>query len=194
MIGNDIVDLNHIQRSTNWKRKRFLSKIFSEKEQSYIANAEDQDQMVWRLWSMKEATYKAYVREFDYRFFNPKILECMLYSSTSGSVIIGNRNFKTTSNINEQFVYSEARTSETQILNSSIHEIPIEGNDNNQSSCGYTKLIQHIAKIKNFNSERINVVKSKIGVPYLFNGETKLPLQFSLTHCGRFVAFSILDN
>lgn len=72
MIGNDIVDLKQAAKDSNWKRPRFLDKIFTPREQQLIWSAKDQDQMVWLLWSMKEAAYKVNVQQFGTRFFNPK--------------------------------------------------------------------------------------------------------------------------
>ena len=43
MIGNDIVDLALAQKESNWKRKGFLNKIFTEKEQLLILNAKNND-------------------------------------------------------------------------------------------------------------------------------------------------------
>ena len=65
MVGNDIVDLYEASQASNWQRPRFLDKLFSEQEQAYINSAENAFTMVWQLWSMKEATYKAHQRRFS---------------------------------------------------------------------------------------------------------------------------------
>ena len=80
MIGNDIVDLKNISKRTNWKRPGFIDKVFNENEQRYIRNAKDKDLIVWQLWRMKEAAYKAYVREVGNRFFNPRSITCKIIS------------------------------------------------------------------------------------------------------------------
>mgnify|MGYP003583470498 CR=1 FL=1 len=41
MIGNDIVDLVLAKKESNWKRNRFLDKIFTIKEQVLIVDAEN---------------------------------------------------------------------------------------------------------------------------------------------------------
>ena len=58
MIGNDIVDLALAKKESNWKRNRFLDKIFTQKEQLLIANAINPEIMIWNLWTRKEAAYK----------------------------------------------------------------------------------------------------------------------------------------
>ena len=72
MIGNDIVDLKQAAKDSSWKRPRFLDKIFTPREQQLIWSAKDQDQMVWLLWSMKEAAYKVNVQQFGKRFFKER--------------------------------------------------------------------------------------------------------------------------
>ena len=76
MIGNDVIDLALAQKESNWKRKGFLDKIFTQKEQLLISNSQNPELMVWNLWSRKEAAYKIYNRQTQNRAYIPKQLEC----------------------------------------------------------------------------------------------------------------------
>jgi len=76
VIGNDVIDLALAQKESNWKRKGFLDKIFTVQEQLLISNSQNQEQMVWNLWSRKEAAYKIYNRQTQIRAYIPKQLEC----------------------------------------------------------------------------------------------------------------------
>ena len=76
MIGNDIVDLALAKKENNCKRKGFLDKIFTKKEQLLISNAKNPEIMVWNLWSRKEAAYKIYNRQTQIRAYIPLQLEC----------------------------------------------------------------------------------------------------------------------
>lgn len=87
MIGNDIVDLALAQKESDWKRPGFLGKIFTLKEQILIHNAQNPDEMVWNLWSRKEAAYKIYNRETGIRAYIPLQLECIYENATFGKVI-----------------------------------------------------------------------------------------------------------
>ena len=75
MIGNDIVDLNLAKTQSNWERKGFLKKQFTDEEQLSIHSSRNSFLEVWLLWSMKEAAYKCYSQQYQIRFFNPKKLE-----------------------------------------------------------------------------------------------------------------------
>ena len=80
MIGNDIVDLALAKKESNWKRNRFLDKIFTETEQLLIFHSENPEIMVWNLWSRKEAAYKIYNRETGIRGYFRSILRCCTIS------------------------------------------------------------------------------------------------------------------
>lgn len=108
MIGNDIVDLALARKESNWKRKGFLDKIFTQKEQSLINNTKNQDVMVWNLWSRKEAAYKIYNRETGIRGFIPLQLVCFFESETKGTVSCNGRIYYTETIVTNDFVYTIA--------------------------------------------------------------------------------------
>jgi phosphopantetheinyl transferase (holo-ACP synthase) len=108
MIGNDIVDLDLALKESNWRRNSFLDKIFSSKEQQLILNSENQDLMVWNLWSRKEASYKIYNRQTGIRGFFPLRLECHYHDKYTGTVSIGDCVFYTRTEIAPNYVYSVA--------------------------------------------------------------------------------------
>ena len=51
MIGNDIVDLAFALKKSNWKRKGYLDKIFTNHEQLLIIKSDNPENMVWNLWT-----------------------------------------------------------------------------------------------------------------------------------------------
>lgn len=87
MIGNDIVDLALAKQESDWRRLRYLDKIFTLSEQILIKNTVNQDEMVWNLWSRKEAVYKIYNRQTGIRTYNPIQLECIYENGKFGLVI-----------------------------------------------------------------------------------------------------------
>lgn len=115
MIGNDLVDLALAQKESNWKRRGFLDKIFTKKEQSYINDAENPDVMVWNLWSRKEAVYKIYNRETQIRGYFPLQLECVCESITLGTVSIKGKTYFTQTKIEKDRIHTIAVTEKTQL-------------------------------------------------------------------------------
>ena len=89
LTGNDIVDLHSASIESNWRRPKYLQKVFTEHEQQLIHQAPQPDVMVWLLWSMKEAAYKVYSRKYAIRSYAPSKLHCQLRPSTSRSTRTG---------------------------------------------------------------------------------------------------------
>lgn len=108
MIGNDIVDLVLARKESNWQRKGFLDKIFTQKEQLLIANADNPEVMVWNIWTRKEAAYKIYNRQTNIRGYFPLQLECSYESETSGKVCCNGNTYYTETKISENCIYTIA--------------------------------------------------------------------------------------
>lgn len=123
MLGNDIVDLQVAKIESNWRRKNYLQKIFSPNEQQYIAEAKQPDEMVWLLWSMKEAAYKIYNRQTGIRSFAPTQLNCYLPTlekPIDGLVSIKNEIYFTQSQLKDEYIHTLATVNQQQILYTKI--------------------------------------------------------------------------
>ncbi|WP_445957841.1 4'-phosphopantetheinyl transferase family protein [Yeosuana sp.] len=188
MIGNDIVDLNMAAIESNWKRPRFLNKVFTTYEQQLIADASNQNQTVWLLWSMKEAAYKIYVQQFGIRFFNPLKLVCSLDSKSDGFVTIGNTTFFTKSVISEEYIYTIAVSKNSKNYNSEC--LKVENKSYLiQSDTLKNRFLEIISENKNLNIEHLNINKNEVGVPEVFFKNSKLPIHVSLTHSGNYCGY-----
>ena len=110
MIGNDIVDWALSKTESNWQRKGFLAKIFTQEEQLYIKNAANSEQMVWNLWTRKEAAYKIYNRETCFRGYIPLRLQCVCENENSGMVTCDGYTYYTQTQISKESIYTIAVT------------------------------------------------------------------------------------
>jgi phosphopantetheinyl transferase (holo-ACP synthase) len=159
MIGNDIVDLALAEKESNWKRKGFLDKIFTENEQLLISNAENPTIMVWNLWSRKEAAYKIYNRQTQIRGYFPLQLECFdmdrIDGFTFGKVEVKGQIYYTKTEITSQF----------------IHTIAVE----NVQDFGIIKTLITRKKIQKNN-----------GIPNYYEKENSVSRPVSISHHGRF--------
>jgi phosphopantetheinyl transferase (holo-ACP synthase) len=171
MLGNDIVDLQLAATQSNWRRKGYLEKIFTEKEQDLIASASNKDQMVWLLWSMKEAAYKVVNRKSLERFYSPKKFACDL-SGNNGLVTFENRTFYTVSEIKAQF----------------IHTIAVQ-NRQSFANIQTTFLPNKVDYLADFNAASITHVlaKDSNGIPNLIDKKGRLSCA-SVSHHGEFLA------
>ena len=192
MVGNDIVDLKQAEIESNWQRKGFLNKVFTEKEQTLILNANNSFKTVWQLWSMKESAYKIYEQQYGYRFFAPKKLKCKLLNKTDGVVDVNNEKYYTKSRITENYIYTIATLKYKSRLFDSCFRI--ERNEYaNQHQETYNQLKLEVSKRWKLPFQDLSIVKNKEGVPKLYQNEKKLAIDFSLTHHGNQGAFAVIN-
>lgn len=192
MIGNDIVDLQYISKSSNWNRPRFLDKIFTHQEQSIIFSSENRRETTWLLWSMKEAAYKVYIKEFGRRFFNPKAFRCELLSTTTGRVFFNELTYLTTFKHNQNYVYTTATKHYKEQTTSSVFYVS-DTSYTYQSQFLRQKFLEHISKTFNIKLNTLSIMKNEIGIPKVMEALIALPIHFSLTHCGHYCGFSITE-
>ena len=181
MIGNDIVDLNLAETQSNWQRKGFLEKQFTQKEQCAILNAENPFLTVWLFWSMKEAAYKCYTQKSNKRFYAPQKLECTLISETKGIVVFEGNHFYTTSFSSASYVYTTAREEESEILMFSDVGLP---------STLEFDLKTKLAYETGFSVQDIQKVKTTIGAPRFYHQEELLTASCSISHHGNYGAYA----
>lgn len=108
MIGNDIVDLQLSRIESNWRRKNYIEKIFTAKEQIFIQNSIDSESAVWNLWTRKEAAYKVYVQETKITGYFPFKIECIVENEIDGTVTINDKLYHTQTFSSTDFIYTIA--------------------------------------------------------------------------------------
>lgn len=178
MIGNDVVDLQLAKTQSNWQRKGFLEKQFTEFEISKILASKNPTEKVWLFWSMKEAAYKCFVQIHQKRFFAPKKFECALLSNSTGFVTIHNAIFYTTSSITSNCIYTVSSTKKVNNYTSSLFKI-------DEKATIFRQLK------KNFSKE-IEIKKNDLGVPFLYQQNKKLSYSLSISHHGNYGAYAYL--
>jgi len=119
MIGNDLVDLEQAAKDSNWERKGYLDKIYTLKEQETIRSANHPNQLVWILWSMKEAVYKIHSRKTGIRSYAPTSLVCtnLIFNAgqVSGQLVTDSTHYYTCSSIEKSYIHTIAATSLTEL-------------------------------------------------------------------------------
>lgn len=193
MIGNDIVDLNVASVESNWQRKGFLNKIFTEEEQRVILNSENSFQSVWLFWSMKESAYKIYIRKHKNRFFAPKKFICKLVSEVKGIVFIDQESYPTSSIIDTKYIFTQATMTNDANLDNSHFKVKNKSHQDD-SKKAYKQLKETVSKKLNIPIIELQLKKDKIGIPKLYHNRTPLEVSFSLSHHGKYGAYSLLNT
>ena len=116
MIGNDVIDIALTKIESNWKRRGFLDKIFTESEKLLISESNNPEILVWRFWSQKEAAYKIVNRQTKIRIYNPLQFECSFTATVngmhSGKVVFKETIYHTLTEINSEFIHTIAALGE----------------------------------------------------------------------------------
>ncbi len=176
MIGNDIVDLRLAAIQSDWRRSGWLQKIFTLQERERIITAIYPDQMVWKLWSMKEAVYKAHQRRFFLKpKYNPRDYVCLDDMVTIDSYV-----YHTQTEVSKNYIHTIAQAIPTRKFRSQISMTKQVAARSILLSYLYTKGITDITFVKN-----------EVNIPCIMRNNKKIDFQFSITHHGAFSAFVI---
>lgn len=190
MIGNDIVDFRKAALESNWQRKGYLDKLFCREEKNLIFDSTDPDQMVWLLWSMKEAGYKIHFRHKPIRIYQPQNIICshllMKGDTASGLIHYDGQSYFSRSMLNADFVHTYA-VGHYSIFNDLC--IMIENNKVENNLTG---------NYQNFTSSDYlldyTIIKNYHSVPDFLNERTGEKLPLSISHHGRFSSLIFLSN
>ncbi len=189
MIGNDIIDLELAATQSNWKRRGFLTKIFTEAEHDYILNSDNSFHTVWQLWSMKESAYKAHLQQYPKRFFNPKKLICVLKKNNEGSVTINTTKYRTKTQQTKDCIHTIATEKKAEVRKECFQLS--KADTTAQSFEVRQRLLSEVAEIKGVSRESLWFMKNEIGAPKVYQNGSVLEHLISLSHHGRFGAFTI---
>ena len=187
MVGNDIVDLEYSRKHKNFSRPRLLTKLFSAKERQYISNSQDVISSCCYMWSIKESAYKLYVQSSGERFFRPDLFQINL-DHTSAEVTFKTFRCLVRTEITEDFIYSEAFWKKTSYLSSTFMLTSTDYAV--QSRETRNKLIDNMSLKIGVESSSLSIKKSINGIPSMYYNDQRLNSSISLTHHGRFGAYS----
>lgn len=180
MIGNDIIDLNLAKEQSNWRRKGYLAKVFTAREQEWIGQSHTPDLLVWTLWSMKEAVYKANFRQNPIYAFAPTKIDCKSLQKNengfSGEVFYRNSNYFTLTSVKSHFVHTQACEKKSIFANLKIIEM-----------VDYPKNYLEFLKEKEFLGKNQVILKDEKGIPSLSDSQEKKLFPVSIAHHGRFL-------
>ena len=108
MIGNDVIDLDIATRQSNWSRKGYLDKIFTNLEQEFISKSSNPDETVWNLWSRKEAVYKIILQKGGKQGYYPLKMECLNIDCNAGIVVFENQFYHTKTYLSKEYIHTVA--------------------------------------------------------------------------------------
>lgn len=185
-LGNDIVDLSVAKKQKRTFSPRFLNKVFTKNEQSYLWEAEDPFTRLWLLWSIKESTYKCHLKNCGTRLFNPVKINCIPQNENCFSAVIDHRTYHTFSTSSTDFIHTIA-TEDSDFP--TVHYFRTNGLLEETRKIVYSELITEISQLFDVKPSRLQISKDKTGIPQVHLNGRPLPLSISISHHGKYGAF-----
>ncbi|WP_396179609.1 4'-phosphopantetheinyl transferase superfamily protein [Flavobacterium sp.] len=180
MIGNDLIDLQLAAIESNWKRKGYLDKIYTIAEQEIILSDANPELLVWILWSMKEASYKANNRITAVKEYAPTKINCKITEIENnvyyGTACYNNLEYQIKTSVFTEYIHTIALYKSNAF--STVSEIIIEN-----FSIDYTNDLKNC----NFLNSTNLIVKNELGIPNLFDNVSKEIKPISISHHGKFL-------
>jgi phosphopantetheinyl transferase (holo-ACP synthase) len=167
MIGNDIIDLHVAAQESNWQRTGFLDKLFTSSEQALIHQAVVPSEMVWLLWSCKEAVYKIVNRRMQVCTYNPWKFNCTI-AQHDGNIVTGH------------VLYEKAYPFVSHLSPAYIHTVAVS----------HRVFLDHLEV---YAGERFPyhdgwvLEKNQDNIPYIWNPESCVASPVSVSHHGSYL-------
>ncbi len=181
MIGNDIIDLHLVKSQNKFRNQRYLEKVFCHEEQELIKSSQDPDLVLWTLWSMKEAAYKAHQRSENLsRKINPISFKC-LYDLTEEKVEVhvDNSIYLLSIDLTADYIHCYSDSDHLYKRIYTTEKVSPE------------QFVTDLENISGFGGKKFSYSKNENGVPSLVCKKTFEKVPVSLSHHGKFTAFVI---
>jgi phosphopantetheinyl transferase (holo-ACP synthase) len=187
MVGNDVIDLGDREAQPESRHPRFDSRVFTADEYRLIEASRCSNQVRWMLWACKESAYKLVKRQDPATVFSPRTFEVEMVFP--GPVQVHHQGGAVCVRIN---LHGDA-----------IHAVATRNRDDtkrlisavgttvsNPSSAVRELARQHLSRVLGCTPGDIEIASGSDRIPELRIGGSRPPGSISLSHHGRFVAFS----
>ena len=181
MLGNDIVDLNHLPKEERSLSKPYLSKICSNREIDKILNSEHPNLCLWSIWTMKESAYKIAIKLGAERAFNPKKFETFQVDANSGLISSDYGTMISATVFDENFIHTIAFLPNTKAYKSGEMICA----DNQSAAVRHALIRDYLVLYPNAQN---NEVIMQNDIPQLISDSDKIDI--SLSHHGDFIAWA----
>jgi phosphopantetheine--protein transferase-like protein len=206
-VGNDIVDLAEAENIGKSRDTRFCRRVFNAEELSMIAASARPDSVLWAIWAAKEAAYKAISRSDPAVCSIPKKYPVILESRSPRTLSIFPEGMATSLDGNVKTPRGELLV-RISIADDSVYAIVA------QTASALKRVVSRVERIDPAKDDAsvfvrqilLEAIASRLGcgssdlsiagekrrprAPFVLLRGTRLPAEISLTHDGRFVAFT----
>jgi len=190
MVGNDVVDLGDPESRPGATHPRFDGRVFAACERRALESSSAPNRLRWMFWAAKEAAYKV-LRKLDRGIvFAPSRFVVRLGVTGAGEVRHGARALPVRVETGADRVHAIAASGgvEAVSLRAGVIRVPSAG----RSSPGAAvrrEALRRVAELVGADPAELSIaVEGRI--PFVCQGEERLPLDLSLSHHGRYAAWA----
>ena len=190
MVGNDVVDLEDRESAADATHPRFDERVFAAEELASLGRGRTAQRLRWVLWAAKESTFKA-LKKLDPRaIFSPRRLVVQLETESAGSVRVGERLFSVRFTIHDGACHAvtsidvDPRATIVSAIRRLAPDVAAE-----PRRAVRRLAIELLAPLLGVPTGELAIVSER-RVPHLRLAGRAAPVDLSLSHHGRFVAFA----
>jgi phosphopantetheinyl transferase (holo-ACP synthase) len=188
MVGNDVVDLADPEVSCGPSHPRFDARVFAPVERRLLRASKERNRLRWMLWAAKEAAYKLLKKRDPKLVFSPARFVVVLTGSPRAEVVHEGRTLCVSLRSDADALHAVA-THDAHDAARVVSAVGFAPEPLDPSRAARSLAVQTLA-------QRLGVPAAafRIGrrgrIPTLESEGLETPLDLSLSHHGRFVAFA----
>jgi phosphopantetheinyl transferase (holo-ACP synthase) len=189
MVGNDVVDLGDPEVQPGAQHPRFDARVFARCEREALGGSGAPHRLRWILWAAKEAAYKV-ARKLDPKLvFSPSRFRVRLDPNLRGEVDVEGRSIAVRVDEDRLRLHAVAHL-DAAALSALREEVAFLPSGLGDASAAVRALATlGVADWLEARPEDLHI--RRVGrVPILFHRSDPAPVDLSLSHHGRFVAFA----
>ncbi len=209
MVGNDVVDLLDPQSQENALTPRWDSRVFIGEELETLRAASDRHALRWSLWAAKESAFKAAHKLdtsvwFQPRAFHTRLSEPDVVTVTYRSPKRGEFSFNVQLEACSDWIHAVALSEKAEGSRSESGLAWLAGSSAGTASdplpnpsaevCASAEVRALAAKavgaVLSIDAAAVQII-SHGGVPRAISAGRPLPVDLSLSHHGRFIAYAL---
>jgi phosphopantetheinyl transferase (holo-ACP synthase) len=187
MVGNDVVDLCCAETRPGATHPRFDARVFSPSEHVAVASSATPNRLRWILWAAKESTFKVVRRCNPFAAFSPRHFVVSLDGERRGTVYHRLEAFAISIDLNDAAVHVIA-THACRVAAPVLSAVGRAG-DADASAAARRLAIAALASWLAVKQDELEIVREQ-RIPHVRWRGQPLPVDLSLSHHGRFVAFA----
>jgi phosphopantetheinyl transferase (holo-ACP synthase) len=189
MVGNDVVDLRDRSVAAGPRHPRFDARVFAPAEHRALRESEAPNPLRWAFWAAKEAAYKVAKKLDDATVWSPLRFVVRFERELEGAVEHEGREIPVRVDADAERVHAIATDARVGFarIRARVAELPTP--DANPSAAVRALARADIAKLLGAAPEALEFTR-RGRIPILCVAGGEAPLDLSLSHHGRFVAWA----